>query len=442
MFFQWLKQYMPRSLYGRAALILIVPVVTLQLGVSLVFIQRHFEDVTVQLTSALVHEFQLIQQTVNDAPDKATAAKRMKGLATPLGLNPKFVSENEIPKRDFRRFLDITGITVISSMKEGIPEIGPIILPNDWDVETYLPSDYGFINFTFTRNRVSAANPHQLLVWTIGLGMLMVLIAYIFLRNQLRPIKRLSYAAEAFGKGQHLPYRPSGAYEVRSAGNAFLEMRARIERHIEQRTLMLSGVSHDLRSPLTRLKLAISMSDDPTAKSMERDVEDMQRLLDEFLAFARKDAEGAIEAEDTDPSSFVRDIVEEYHQRGSDVSLGEIEDAASTKFRQIAIRRALENLINNALNYGDRAEVSVTFTTKRVCIAVEDAGPGIPEDQRAEALKPFARLDPSRNQNKATGVGLGLSIASDIARAHGGQLKLRSSDKLGGLRAELILPLS
>ncbi len=442
MFFQWLKQYMPRSLYGRAALILIVPVVTLQLGVSLVFIQRHFEDVTVQLTRALVLEFRLLQETAERAVDDVQAIDSVGEISSSLNLKASFAETETVPTQNLRRFIDFTGGTVIRSLTDGIPNIGAILLPNDRDVTVFLPTKWGDMKVSFSRNRVSASNPHQLLVWMVGLGLFMVIIAYIFLRNQLRPIKRLSHAAEAFGKGRHLPYRPSGAYEVRSAGNAFLEMRARIERHIEQRTMMLSGVSHDLRSPLTRLKLALSMSEDPGAKGMQRDVEDMQRLLDEFLAFARRDADSASEVETIDPSDLVGSIVNNYVTRGEPVSIGELETVGTLQLRPTAIRRALDNLIDNALNYGNLAEVTVKQHKKSVTIAVEDTGSGIPADQRNEALKPFARLDPARNQNLATGVGLGLSIAADVARAHGGQLRLDSSERLGGLKAILILPVS
>jgi two-component system, OmpR family, osmolarity sensor histidine kinase EnvZ len=439
MFFKWLKQYMPRSLYGRAALILIIPVVTLQFGISLIFIQRHFEDVTVQLTGALVHEFRLIQDVANGAADHSEAGIKVANISKSLNFRIEFVEENAVPTSDYRRFIDITGVTVIRSLRAGIPSIGPILLPNDGDVLTYMPTNFGTLEIAFSRNRASASNPHQLIVWTIGLGILMMVIAYLFLRNQLRPIKRLSYAAEAFGKGRHLPYRPSGAWEVRSAGNAFLEMRTRIERHIEQRTLILSGVSHDLRSPLTRLKLALSMSEDANTVAMQRDVDDMQRLLDEFLSFARRDIEEGLEAEEVEASAFVSAIVLDCADRGEDVSLFQATGTGTIDIKTIAIRRALENLISNAINYGHKAEVSVVVREKSVTIAVEDAGAGIPKDKREEALKPFVRLDPARNQNKATGVGLGLSIAADIARAHGGQLRLGESKRLGGLKAEMLL---
>lgn len=439
MFFQWLKQYMPKTLYGRAALILIVPIVTLQLGVSTVFIQRHFEDVTRQLTRSLVLEVNLLRDALETSETFEAAEANAADVADRLQLQTAFTSDVAMPEGDFRRWIDITGITVISALREGIPDIGPILLLNDWQVRTYVPSQWGTVELDFSRNRVSASNPHQLIVWTFGLGVLMIVIAYLFLRNQLRPIKRLSFAAEAFGRGRHLPYAPTGAREVRSAGNAFLSMRARIERHIEQRTLMLSGVSHDLRSPLTRLKLALSMTDDPAADDMRKDVEDMQRLLDEFLTFARRDADNLTDFECVDPLALVQDLVSDYQKRNEPVELGQIDGMGEIEMRPIAIKRALDNLIGNAIRYGTQARVSARLRDKSLTLCVEDNGPGIPKGQRGEALKPFARLDPSRNQNKNTGVGLGLSITADIARAHGGQLRLGESQDLGGLKAEIVI---
>jgi two-component system osmolarity sensor histidine kinase EnvZ len=290
----------------------------------------------------------------------------------------------------------------------------------------------------FDRSRVSASNPHQLLVLMVFTGLLMTLIAFLFLRNQLRPIRRLARAAEAFGKGRVVAYKPSGATEVRSAGNAFLDMRARIERQIEQRTLLLSGVSHDLRTPLTRLKLGLAMLDEEDAAPMMRDVDDMQRLLDGFLAFVRGDATEEV-AEKCDPLPFVRSVVEDARRTGQAVTLHAVEGAGVVLMRQGAVRRALENLIGNATRYGTRAEVSLAILERAVRITVEDDGPGIPRDRREEAMRPFTRLDDARNQNRGTGTGLGLAIAADIARSHGGTLRLGDSARLGGLKAELVL---
>jgi len=266
---------------------------------------------------------------------------------------------------------------------------------------------------------------------------LMTVIAYAFLRNQLRPIKRLADAAEAFGKGRSVAYRPRGALEVRAAGAAFLDMRSRIERQMEQRTLMLSGVSHDLRTPMTRLKLSLSlMPQDDEVRAALRDVADMERLVDEFLAFARGDAMET--AEKTDPVALVARVVDNARRSAGSISL-KSDGMGTALMRPDAVMRAVENLIGNALRFGTRCEVSVTVTERSIRICVEDDGPGIPRERREEAMRPFTRLDEARNPNRGGGVGLGLSIAADVARSHGGTLTLSDSARLGGLKAEIIL---
>lgn len=446
--FGWLKQIMPRGLYGRAALILILPVVTIQLVVSVVFIQRHFERVTRQMTASMLREIALVVDRVEAAPSLAAAQAVIADLAEPLGLQvelPAGDPEDQITS-DRRPLTDLTGIVVIDTIRAGVADLRAIDLSEGARVTLLVDTPWGVERITFQRAWVSASNPHQLLVLMVMVSLLMTVIAFIFLRNQLRPIQRLARAADAFGKGQVVSYHPSGATEVRTAGAAFVDMRARIIRQIEQRTLMLSGISHDLRTPLTRLRLGLSMlpEDEDTREeivAMERDVAEMGKLVDAFLDFAREGAT-ACEPELIDPCRLVTRVVEDAERAGQQVTLtacpgpGQIEITA----RPDAIRRALENLIGNGVRYGTRAEVSVVLSPKTVRIIVEDDGPGIPPERREEALRPFARLDPSRNQDRGPGVGLGLSIAADVMRRHGGSLRLGDSARLGGLSAELVLP--
>ncbi len=439
--FAWLKRPVPRGLYGRALLILVVPIATLQLVVSVVFIQRHFEAVTRQMTGNVVIEIAFIRDAVAGAADLAEARRRAGTIARALGMTAELPAT---PARGERRhFWDLSGREVIATLKDELPGVIDIDLLADHDtVNVGLTSRFGPIEVGINRSRVSASNPHQLLVLMIVTGALMTLIAYAFLRNQLRPITKLAAAAEAFGKGRVLPYRPRGALEVRAAGKAFLDMRARIERQIEQRTLMLSGVSHDLRTPLTRLKLGLAMAgDDAETVAMQRDVADMERLIDSFLAFAR---DGALDdPAPTDPVALVARTVENAQRAGQAVRLADKADgpnaAGPVILRPMAVARALENLVGNAVRYGTRADVSVAVTERSVRFSVEDDGPGIPPERREEALRPFTRLDAARNQNRGSGVGLGLSIAIDIARSHGGTLRLGTSASLGGLRADLVL---
>ncbi|MBZ0123447.1 MAG: HAMP domain-containing protein, partial [Roseovarius sp.] len=406
MSFRWLKPYMPRGLYGRAILILLLPVVTVMLVVSVVFIQRHFEGVTRQMTNSVSREVRLLLGS-GMTPEELAGSR----MAAILRIEVTPVAAAGLPAADDWRWYDLTGANVVRELRRLLPGLRAVELPDNSIVRLYFDTASGPLAMSLDRRLVSASNPHQLLVNMVFFAVIMTVIAYLYLRNQLRPITRLARAADAFGKGQHLVYRPAGAIEVRAAGQAFVDMRARIERQIEQRTLMLSGVSHDLRTPLTRLKLALSMLDAEDRAAMERDVADMERLIDEFLAFARGAQEG--EPEPVDPVALVRGIVEDFRRGGTPVSLVETEGEGEVPLREGGIRRALENLISNAVRYGRRAEVSVRLTNGALRIRVEDDGPGIAEADREQAIRPFVRLDRARNQDLGTGVGLGLSIALD-----------------------------
>lgn len=433
---------LPRGLYGRAALILIVPIVTIQLVVSITFIQRHFERVTEQMTESVAREIRLLRSAAEAADSQTEALRQVNLLARPLAIKITLPAK-EIITEDRRAFYDFAGIVVIRQLRNLVPWIGPVdLLAGNGQVDTVVPTKWGKMELVVDRRRLSASNPHQLLVLMLVTSALMTVIAFLFLSNQLSPIKKMADAASAFGKGQVIAYRPRGATEVRAAGHAFLDMRARIERQIEQRTQMLSGVSHDLRTPLTRLKLGLSlMPEDEDTRALLADVGDMERLVDEFLAFARGDA--TEEAELVDPVTLVMRVIENAQRAGQKVFLHAVEgaDAAGTlvSLRAQAVTRALENLIGNAVRYGSRAELSVLLTDRNLRLIVEDDGPGIPPERREEALTAFARLDKARDPNFGGGVGLGLTIASDIARSHGGSLRLSSSPRLGGLRAELVL---
>lgn len=435
--FGWLKKIMPVGLYGRAALILIVPIVTLQLVVSVVFIQRHFNRITVQMTEAVVVELGYLLRQVEAAPSRAVALAEITPLSEPLALDITLPAGN-VP--DVVALTDLTGRVVKDVLRDGLPRLTGIDLRSDRSlVQLGFDTRHGAMKVVFSRLRVSASNPHQLLVLMVVTGVLMTMIAYLFLRNQLRPIRRLARAAEAFGKGQVVPYRLAGATEVRAAGKSFLDMRARIERQIEQRTLMLSGISHDLRTPLTRMKLSLSLMDADDREELERDVEEMSRLVESFLDFSRAEAESD-QTEKTDPNALARRVIAKSNRGGAQVQTGALGAQDDLRLRPVAIERALDNLVGNALRYGTQVRLSVVPGRGDLRFVVEDDGPGIACELRGEAMKPFSRLDASRNQNKGSGVGLGLAIANDIARNHGGHLRLGESEDLGGLKIELVLP--
>ncbi len=437
MLFRWLKNYMPRGIYARAALILVLPVLLLQLLVSVVFIQRHFDGVTRLMTSAVNIELRFLVATVNEAETLQEAQLAIAKLGGPLEIDTELPSGDVIAE-DIVPFQDLTGDTVIAILREGLSGIQAVSLADRRRVLVWVETRHGNLKMDLSRKRVSASNPLQLLVIMVVLGALMTAIAYVFLRNQLRPIKRMARAAADYGKGRITPFTPTGAVEVRAAGMAFLDMRNRIERQSQSRTLMLSGVSHDLRTPITRLRLGLSLLEPEDREPLERDVEEMQRLIDTFLDFARGDAEGG-EAEPTDPVALVRDIVDNARRGGQDVALDLVEGQGEASLRPQALRRAVENLIGNAGRYAKRCQVSVLLSGKSLRIRVEDDGPGIPPEKREDAVRPFVRLDASRNQNSGPGVGLGLAIATDIARSHGGVLRLGESQRLGGLCADIVI---
>jgi len=427
----------PRSLYGRAALILLVPVVTMQLVFSTEFIQRHYEGVTRQMTQGVALELGLILAEIEAAATPAEARARVGQLAEALAIKVTAPAGPDAPVVDRLLLFDLSGQAMIETLRAQVPGLVAVDVTREGrQVSVRIATRHGDVEALVGRRRMSATNPHQLLVLMIFTSVLMTVIAFWFLRNQLRPITKLAQAAEDFGKGRTVAYRPRGAAEVRAAGRAFLDMRARIERHIEQRTLVLSGVSHDLRTPLTRLQLGLTLlPQSPETLALQADVAQMERMVEEFLAFVRGDAmEGSVRS---DAVALVRSVVA---RSGPAVTLaGVTGPARPVEMRPEAVARAIENLVENARRFASRIEISLDFRDGVLLVVVEDDGPGIPEELREVALRPFTRLQEARDPNHGGGVGLGLSIASDIALSHGGALRLSQSGRLGGLRADLTL---
>ena len=289
---QWLKPYMPRSLYARAALILVLPVVVLLLVVGVAFLQKHLEDVTAQMTRAASREVMLVVDSVNETETHQQALAAIRPDLQALDMKARFLEINEEPMVGQRRWYDFIAPQVEADLRALLPDLAAVALPSGQEARVYMRTDLGLLQLTFDRRRLSPVAPHQLIVTMLFFAIIMTSISFLYMRNQLRPITRLAEAAQAFGRGRVVPYSPGGAIEVRAAGSAFLDMRARIERQMEQRTMMLSGVSHDLRTPLTRLKLGLSMLPEDEAAPLQQDVDEMQLLLDAFLEFSRGAAEG------------------------------------------------------------------------------------------------------------------------------------------------------
>jgi two-component system osmolarity sensor histidine kinase EnvZ len=435
---------LPVSLFSRSLAILLLPLVLLQLIVGLVFFQRHYLRVTEQLSEGVALELGLAvrQAELSDDPDQAR--ERLAVLSDTLRLAISVDPDAPGPLPESRRgAFDATGGRIIATLSGSIAQpISVDLLSDSRDARIAIATDAGRIDARIPRSRLSVSNPHQLLVLMLLASLILGAISVLFLRNQVKPIRKLAEAAEAFGKGRALSFRPSGAEEVRRAGTAFVAMRSRLERQIDQRTQMLSGVSHDLRTPLTRMKLTIALMT-PTAESrdIEADINQMERMLAEFLAFAQGDVHE--QTSPTDPFELADRVAESVRRLGGTVIRKNHSSATGPQIvdlRASSVQRALQNLVNNAARHGDIVELMVNLSQKNVEFKVEDDGPGIPPEQQAKAISPFVRLDSARSQNTEGHVGLGLSIAMDIARSHGGALELDRSPKLGGLRANLIVP--
>ena len=440
--FTWLKSYMPRSLFGRSLMILLFPVVILQLVIGLVFIQRHFAQVTKQMTHAVALELDYAADLIESIDDQNKARLTLFTFARPFDMRLDLRKDESVSPYVQRYFYDVSGKSIINTLLRGLDRPVSIDLTSDPErVLLRMQTTKGVITASIPRARVSATNPHQLLVLMVLVSILLTVISILFLRNQIRPIRELAKASEAFGKGQSVDYAPRGANEVRSAGYSFLAMRARIERQIEQRTNMLSGVSHDMRTPLTRMKLSLAMLDDSEeVRHISKDVADMEKMLDGFLDFARGAA--LEEAKIVNADSFFSDIASDNTRNGENLAYAFVSESRQQDIvlRPDSVTRAINNLLGNAFRHAKNVRMEVRLDDKALSIVIEDDGPGIAESDRDEAMKPFVRLDPARNHDANDGVGLGLAIAADIARNHGGSLTLGASETLGGLKAVLTIP--
>ena len=426
------KDILPKGLYSRSLLIIIVPVVVLQGILTFVFLDRHWQLVTRKLSSAVASE---IATFVDVAPSL--------GLNKVVELSKKFYDAevNYIPNQKLINNIPKPINLVENTLSK---ELSKIMTDNFWvDAHTYekrvivqIEKEGGIYEFTIPRRNVYATNSHIFLVWMVISSLLLVSVAVIFMRQQIKPIEKLSKAAQQFGLGKKMEnFKPSGATEVRRAAEAYLKMQERIERFIEQRTLMLAGVSHDLRTPLTRLKLQLEMlSDDKTNIELLSDVNEMQKMLENYLDFAEDvTREKAIK---TDLKQMIKEIINSESIENKVIEFNIKNDKPIFfECRAIAMKRCITNLLNNACSYGDNIRVALEKKKDVIDISIEDNGPGIDKTDYDKAIKPFIRLDSSRNQN-IPGSGLGLSISQDITSNHGGKL-IMSRSNLGGLKVQL-----
>ena len=433
-----LKRFLPRGLFGRSLIIIVAPIVLLQAIIAYVFFERDLDTTTRRLARDVAADIAMLVALEDENQGAQRLALRTLAERQ-LAYRINFLPGQNLPPYHGRltSTIDVALDDILEQRIGTDRDFRTARIGDDFEIRVDVHD--GVLAVLVPRDRVTVSKPDIFILWMVGSSLLLMGIAIIFLRNQVRPIERLARAADSFGKGRAVPdFKPYGATEVRRAAQAFLTMRERIERHVSQRTEMLAGVSHDLKTPLTRLKLALAMMpEDADAKSMRADITEMEHMLDDYLAFAR--GEGGEDASLTDLSELVREVAaaaERAHRRAQ-IRIT-VPDHVPVSVRRAGLRRVLANLLDNALKHGDQVAVNLTRNEHLVEIAVEDDGPGIPEPQREEAFRPFHRLDEGRNLQSG-GSGLGLAIARDIASAHGGDILLDKS-AMGGLKATVRLP--
>ena len=426
------KDILPKGLYSRSLLIIIIPVVVLQGILTFVFLDRHWQLVTRKLSSAVASEIATFVDIVPSLGLNKVIELSKKFYDAEVNFTPNQKLINNLPKP----------INLVENTLS--KELSKTINDNFWvDAHTYekrvivqIEKNEGIYEFIIPRRNVYATNSHIFLVWMVISSLLLVSVAVIFMRQQIKPIEKLSKAAQEFGLGKKMEnFKPSGATEVRRAAEAYLKMQERIERFIEQRTLMLAGVSHDLRTPLTRLKLQLEMlSNDKTNIELLSDVNEMQKMLENYLDFAEDVTRE--KAKKTDLKKMIKEIIYSESIENKVIEFN-VKDNEPIFFecRAIAMKRCITNLLNNACSYGDDIRVALEKKKDVIDISIEDNGPGIDKTDYDKAIKPFIRLDSSRNQN-IPGSGLGLSISQDITSNHGGKL-IMSRSNLGGLKIQL-----
>ncbi len=435
---RFLKRHLPTALFPRSLIIVIAPMVLFQAILTYVFFERHWDDLTSRLSRATASDIGLVLDLFEDGTDGPRSEEIRRLAARHLGLQVAFFPRQDLPRERKTSFFSILDRTISTELNRHITR--PYWLdPQRFEkyVEIRIKTSGGVLRIHALRSRMLATNWHIFLVWMVGTSLILMTIAVLFLRNQVRPIERLAQAAQAFGRGRPVEdFKPHGAREVRAAAEAFNDMRERIGRQIEQRTVMLAGVSHDLKTPLTRFRLQLAMMQDSDAvRALSEDARQMGAMLDEYLAFARGEAGEKSEA--TDLSPLLSDIA---NRTGQTKCLVNVDGPAtlSVKVRPQAIRRCITNLVENACAMGRCVVITASRNRDGVDIVIDDDGPGIPEAEREMVFRPFYRHDEARNQDRP-GTGLGLSIARDIARGHGGDIILEQSP-LNGLRARLHLP--
>ena len=439
----FIKRILPRSLFGRSVLIIVSPLILLQVISTWVFYDRHYETVTKRLTQGLAGDIAAVIQMMIRNPGSVERLQTFRLARRSMHLKLSFEEgarlEAATPTDTYDIFITVLDHRLTKALKQSVGR--PFLIDTQSlakEVEIQVQLADGLLRVLAPRERLFSSTTYIFIMWMVGSSIVLFVVAMLFMRNQVKPIRRLAQAADGFGKGRDVAdFKPEGATEVRQAAAAFLLMRDRIKRQIRQRTEILAGVSHDLRTPLTRMKLQLAMlGETPEAENLGSDVAAMERMVEGYLAFAR--GEGVERPQPTEVSGLLRDVVAQMRRDGGVIDL-HVEQAMTVPLRPETMRRCLSNLIANAQRHGEHVSVRAGPRDKSVEITIDDDGPGIPPELRTEVFKPFFRVEGSRNPETG-GVGLGLTIARDVVRNHGGDLVLEDAPG-GGLRARIWLPL-
>jgi two-component system osmolarity sensor histidine kinase EnvZ len=438
-----LAELLPKGLYARALIIIIAPIVLLQCVVAFTFMERHWQAVTRRLVEATVKDIAAINDLYDDYKGNDEYGPLIELARDRLKIWFQVLPAGDLPRDEQRPFFSLLDRALSREINFQIKHPFWIdTVGNSDNVEVRIKRDRNVLRFVVRRSQTYASNSHIFLIWMVGTSVVLLCVAILFLRNQIRPILRLADAADAFGKGRPTPanFTPRGAREVRAAAQAFIEMRDRIKQHVDQRTTMLAGISHDLRTILTRYKLQLALLEDtPEVRAMNDDVNEMWHMLEDYLAFTRGD--GGEEARPTN----LRELLEEIHEDAQvygvpiELKLRRRRKDLELPLKRQAFKRAITNLVSNAARYGEHIVIRAATERGFLRVEVDDDGPGIPPEERENVFRPFYRLDHARNQATG-GSGLGLAIARDIAVGHGGNVVLGESS-MGGLRAVLRVPL-
>jgi two-component system, OmpR family, osmolarity sensor histidine kinase EnvZ len=433
-----LRDILPKGLYWRTILIILVPAALLQLVITIVFLDDHWRFSSKRMSTAVAAEIGLLVELYARNPSSEGYADIERLAERRLSLDIELQPGAALAKPRCNQALSVIDRYFGNALTEAVaqPVWFDATCPGRF-VEIRVALDRGVMRILARRDRVQAQSGPLFVLWVMGATLFLAAVSVVFIRNQVRPIETLAEAMDKVGRGADPGmFKARGAREVRQATLAFFEMRARLKRHIDQRAQLLAGVSHDLRTPITRMKLALAMMPaDADTAALKADISDLEHTLEEYLAFAR--GQWSEEPAPADISALVREAADAARRSGANVTLSGV-DLPYLEIRARAVRRALDNLIDNAVAHGETVAVTTALDGPDIQIHVEDDGPGLAEALYEDAFRPFSRLDETRSKN-AKGVGLGLAIARDVARGHGGDVVL-SRGALGGLRATLKLP--